>query len=241
MDQRPPGSEECRVCGAPSRPGFHCCFCCAVLVRRLGLPLAPLEAVATYRTGDDLHRRLRGYKDAPVAEARAACTRRLATLVQGWLDDRAGDFRFGAWDLVATVPSTRRPGPSPVDALVAAVPTLAPQLIGGLLVRGPGRLDHLVADRRGFAVEPAAGERAAGRRVLVVDDTVVTGARAQSAVAALRDAGLRPAGVLVVGRALAPEAAAWPSAPPASRGGAGPGILAGRSRPGAPPASRSQP
>ena len=236
MDHRPLGFEECRVCGAPSRPGFGRCFCCAALVRQLGLPLAPLEAVATYRTGDGLHRRLRGYKDAPVAEARAACTRRLAALVEGWLDDRGRACRLGAWDVVATVPSSRRPGPSPVDALVAAVPSLAPSLVGGLLVRGPGRLDHLVADRQGFAVDPAVGERAADRRVLVVDDTVVTGARAQSAVAALRLAGLRPVGVLAVGRALSAEAADR-----ASRGGAGPGILAGPSPPGASPTPRSQP
>jgi len=202
VDHRPLGFEECRVCGAPSRPGFGRCFCCAALVRQLGLPLAPLEAVATYRTGDGLHRRLRGYKDAPVAEARAACTRRLAALVEGWLDDRGRACRLGAWDVVATVPSSRRPGPSPVDALVAAVPSLAPSLVGGLLVRGPGRLDHLVADRQGFAVDPAVGERAADRRVLVVDDTVVTGARAQSAVAAIRSGGATVVGILVLGRVM---------------------------------------
>jgi hypothetical protein len=205
------------------------------------MPLAPLEAVAIFRTGDGLHRRLRGYKDAPVAEARAACTRHLATLVRGWLAGRGDGGRLGPWDLVAAVPSSRRPGPSPVDRLVAAVPSLAPQLAAGLLVRGPGRTDHLVADRRGFAVDPAVGERAVGRRVLVVDDTVVTGARAQSAVAALRAAGLRPAGVLAVGRAVAPEAAAWQAAAWMSRRGAGPGILAGPSPSGAPPTPRSHP
>ena len=49
----------------------------------------------------------------------------------------------------------------------------------------------------------------AGRRVLVVDDTFSTGARAQSAAATLRRAGYEPAGVAVVGRTVEPDASAW--------------------------------
>ena len=44
----------------------------------------------------------------------------------------------------------------------------------------------------------------AGLPVLVFDDSVTTGARAQSAAAALRLAGARVVGILAVGRALAP-------------------------------------
>ncbi len=76
-----------------------------------------------------------------------------------------------------------------------------------LLGRGSGRPDHLVASRDGFA--PLAGVDRAGLDrlpVLVFDDSVTTGARAQSAAAALRLAGARVVGILVVGRALAPLA-----------------------------------
>ena len=53
----------------------------------------------------------------------------------------------------------------------------------------------------------------AGRRLVVVDDTWVTGARARSAATALARAGARVAGIVVVGRAVDPGAstrvAAW--------------------------------
>jgi len=241
VEHHPEGSETCQVCGAPTHTGFRCCFCCGLLVRQLGMPLAPLEAVTTFRAGDALHRQLRGYKDAPVAEVRMAAIHRLAALMGEWLDARRPGGRLGTWDLVVAVPSSRRPGTPPVEGLVAAVPALARGLAGGLLLRGPGRLDHLVADRRGFAVDPKAGERVAGRRVLVVDDTVVTGARAQSAVAALRSAGLRPVGVLAVGRTMAPDTAIQRAAHRASPAGPGPGILSEPSRSGASRAPRSQP
>jgi phosphoribosylpyrophosphate synthetase len=45
-----------------------------------------------------------------------------------------------------------------------------------------------------------------GRRVLVVDDTWVTGARARSAAAALALAGAQVVAALVIGRAVDPDA-----------------------------------
>ena len=203
----------CRPCGAPTRPGHRCCYCCAVLARQLRAPLAPTVAVAPYRLGDRLHRLLRGYKDAPLAEVRTDRRLRLAGLVGEWLD-RHGDHlrgRLGPWEVVVAVPPSRRPGPAPVEDLVAAVPALAPELHRGLLVRGEVPVDHLVADRAGFRVV-GPGLPGGRRRVLVVDDSVTTGARSQSAVAALRGAGLEVVGVLVAGRAVAPDAAPWQAA-----------------------------
>jgi predicted amidophosphoribosyltransferase len=160
-------------------------------------------ATAGFRPGDRLHRRLRGYKDAPTAEARAACADRLASMVGSWMADHPAHLRdrFGpGWEAVCPVPSSARPG-TPVDALVARVPELA-RCGRALLVRGPAPTGHLRADRRGFelagSVDPGW---LAGRRVLVFDDAVVTGARAQSAAAALRSAGARVVGVLAAGRA----------------------------------------
>ena len=100
-----------------------------------------------------------------------------------------------------------------MDAVVSSVPELA-VCHRHWLERGPGSTDHLVASRTGFvSVRPdervAQGEAtldAVGRpRALVVDDTFTTGARAQSAVAALRTAGVDVVGVLVVGRVVTPE------------------------------------
>ena len=174
-------------------PGSPTASAAPPLVRQLQMPLAPVVAMAEYRVGDRLHRRLRGYKDAPVAEARHACAAELAGLVGRWM--AANPTRLHRpvrvpWDVVATVPSSARPVGAPADALVVRVPDLA-RAAPTLLVRGPEPTDHLRAARRGFEVAPAV-DRDAGsgsRRVLVFDDSITTGARAQSAAAALRMAG----------------------------------------------------
>jgi hypothetical protein len=204
----------CRLCGAPTRPEDRRCYCCAVLVRQLRAPLVPTVAIAPFRLGDRLHRLLRGYKDAPLAEVRSARQLRLAGLVGGWLDHHGDHLRrhLGPWEVVASVPPSRRPGPAPVDGLVGSVPGLAPDLRRGMLTRGEVPLDHLVADRRGFRVDRGVAGPVRRRRVLVVDDSVTTGARSQSAVAALRAADLEPVGILVVGRAIAPDASPWHAA-----------------------------
>lgn len=202
----PPGlTGGCRVCGRPTHGAFVLCYCCTSLVDQLQMPLAPLVAMVEYRIGDRMHRRLRGYKDAPVGEARTRYAAQLASMVEcwmtahgPWLSGRLG----GMWDVVTTVPSSRRPGPPPVDAIVGGAPSLGDRQ-RSLLVRGPAPTDHLLADRRGFVPAPGLGpDGLRNRAVLVVDDSVTTGARAQTAVAALRLGGARVAGVLVVGRAM---------------------------------------
>jgi predicted amidophosphoribosyltransferase len=220
----------CRVCEGPTQPGFGLCFCCSTLVRRLRMPLAPVTAVTPYRVGDEIHRLLRGYKDASEAEARSARAVRLAGLLCRWLADHRGRLLArtgGAWDVVVGVPSSHRPG-APVDALVQAVPALA-RNHRPLLVRGREPTDHLVASRWGFAVavDHDLRNRMRGDRALVVDDSFTTGARAQSAVAALRMAGIRVAGVLVVGRVVAPETAPWQAAYWRSTVGVRSAVLAG--------------
>jgi len=64
---------------------------------------------------------------------------------------------------------------------------------------GPGSADHLTPDRDAFAVE---AESAQDRRVLLVDDTWVTGARVRSAAAALRHSGADVVAIVVAGRAV---------------------------------------
>jgi adenine/guanine phosphoribosyltransferase-like PRPP-binding protein len=177
------------------------------------MPLTPVVAVADYWIGDDMHRHLRGYKDAPVGEARRAHVEQLTALIDDWLvrHRRRLSGRFGSgWDVVATVPSSCRPRGAPVDALVSGVVELRRRWLP-LLIRGEEAIDHLIASRHGFEVE-ASVDRAwlRRRRVLVVDDTIITGARAQSAAATLRLSGAAVAGILVVGRGLAPVAGTAP-------------------------------
>ena len=196
----PDAVTDCRVCHAPAGAPYALCFCCDVLVRQLGLPLVPVATVTDYRMGDAMHRRLRGYKDAPVAEARASYVRQLASLLDAWVADGSDRLADGRWDVVATVPSSRRPAGAPVEAVVGAVAALASRH-RPLLVRGPQPTGHLRAARRGFALAPGVDRAGlSGQRVLLVDDCVVTGARGQSAAAALRLAGARVVAVVAIGR-----------------------------------------
>ena len=206
----------CNVCDGPTQPGFRLCFCCSTVVGQLRMPLAPVTAITPYRVGDGMHRLLRGYKDAPSIDARTASVARLATMLNQWLGEHRGKLLArtrGPWDLAVGVPSSHRRIGTPVDTLLEAVPVLA-GAHRHLLARGTASTDHLVAARSGFTVtrDGRAGSATRGMRALVVDDSFTTGARAQSAAAALRMAGIRVAGVLVVGRAVTPEAAPWQAA-----------------------------
>jgi hypothetical protein len=192
------------VCRSPTSPRYALCFCCDTTARQLALSLVPVAAMAHYRLGDGLHRHLRGYKDAPLPEARRMHTAHLVARVRSWITaDRSRlARRFGSgWDAVATVPSSRRPGAAPLDMVVTALPELGRHAV--LLTRGLGATDHLVASRRGFDLAEGVDRHwLRGRRVLVVDDTVVTGSRAQSAAAALRVHGAQVAGILALGRVV---------------------------------------
>ncbi len=208
MDASSPGTT-CRFCGAHAAQPFALCYCCTTLIHQLRMPLVPLVAVAEFRLGDVLHRRLRRYKDAPVAELRSACTARLAAMLDTWLTTGPIPARLpteGQWDLVVTVPSSYRPKGDPVAAVVEATPTLAARH-RPLLARGPVPTGHLRAAREGFVLRPHTDlRRLRGQRVVVVDDSVVTGARAQSAAVALRLGGADVVGAVVVGRLVRPSA-----------------------------------
>jgi hypothetical protein len=196
----PTGWSLCPVCGVPipSSAAAGPCFCCRTVARQLRVPLVPLVSVVTAARRGASARRLRAYKDSPVAEHRSEVAAALVDLVRRWLA-AGGRVPPGT---VVTVPSTSRPAPPPVDRLVAAVPELADRWAPGALMAGPGRSDHLLACRDGFRIRPGRVELLRARRAgtaVVVDDTYTTGARAQSAAATLRLAGIRVSGILVVG------------------------------------------
>ncbi len=198
----------CLVCARVVHGTGPVCFCCRTVASQLRLPLVPLVALTEYRVGDRAHRRLRAYKDASVVEAREASRRELvADLACGcaeWSD--GAPKRLGPFAVVTTVPSSARPGGAPAEHLVDGVPVLADRHLR-LLVTGRGRGGHLRAGRDVFALAPGVDRGGlVDLPVLVFDDTTTTGAAAQSAAAALRLAGARVVGALVMGRALAPAA-----------------------------------
>ena len=195
----------CPICGRATPATAPVCFCCRTVAGQLGLALVPLVALCEYRVGDRTHRRLRAYKDAPVAEVRNRCRSGLVTELAARCADPVDGptARLGAWAVVTTVPSSRRPGAPPAEGLVDGVPALSRCHLR-LLVRGQGTGGHLRARRDRFELAPGVDRAGlADLPVLVFDDTSTTGAAAQSAAAALRLAGAHVVGTLVMGRALA--------------------------------------
>lgn len=220
-DVPPPGPDVCVRCHGPARPrrwdwSSGECWCCRKVGRALGEGRwdgPPATVIALCRPGDALHAVLRRYKDAPVAVERRHHAAHLGRMVDRFL---TGARSPGWWpdgvDAVAGVPSSARHVPSdppgrapacPVDQILDATPALA-ALARVPLGRGTATAGHL---------RPAAGAfvpvgRVAGRRVVLVEDTWVTGARARSAGAALAAGGATVVAVLVVGRCVDPAASA---------------------------------
>jgi len=174
------------------------------------------------RNGDPLHRALRGYKDAPAVAARNHFTATVGSLLADFVGLHAPCIERtsgSSWDSVAVVPSSVRPdgsrlvrglcrAHSPLEAVVRTV-------IAGaesepiILERGDGVTRHLAPHPHAYTV---VGD-VRGRRVLLVDDVWVTGARIRSAAATLERGGASVAAMLVVGRIVdtgaAPGNARW--------------------------------
>jgi len=95
------------------------------------------------------------------------------------------------WELVKAL-HRRLPRPLCADALV--------RLRDGPTQHRLGRAERLTNLRGAFAVPPRRRNALAGRRVLLVDDVVTTGATLQAAALALREAGVARVDALVLAR-----------------------------------------
>ncbi|WP_410655739.1 hypothetical protein [Amycolatopsis sp. lyj-112] len=145
-----------------------------------------------------------GYKRLPAAPK---CERdlRLMVRVGGLLHGACIASSVGAWDVVTFVPSAKRPGPEhPSAGLARQIADLNPAARRVRLSIGPGfdmepsrspRLDR-------FTLEPEFRPAVRGRHALIVDDTWVSGDKAQSASLALKTFGAEQVTVLCVARWL---------------------------------------
>jgi hypothetical protein len=188
------------------------CFACRSVARRLGVVLAPVLPMQICPLPGPLYTVLMGYKEAPVAEARARFRPIVRTLTAGFLRAHAECVAAlaGGWPhFVLPVPSTVRPGGSPiarVPGLAADVESALPGVRWtGLLYRTDVPVGHMRPSARAFAVPPTLRHRIAGRRLVLLDDTYVSGARSQSAAAALRRAGASSVVVVALGRVFRPD------------------------------------
>jgi len=203
------GAGLCATCRAPVRGGYARCFHCALHAESAPGLLADVVAPAAYaRKGSQLARDLWMYKSGRPG-AREAGQALLALLVV-YLHDhgqrvwqRAG---MAGPTHACVVPSCRgRQGPHPLRALAGGYLTL-PWL---RLRARPG------ADRWDRALDPdrfAVTAPVRGAAVLLLDDTWTSGASAQSAVIALKQAGARCVATVVLGRHVGPPRGSGPAA-----------------------------
>ncbi len=186
--------------------------------RRLGLPLAPVLPARLCPLPSPLYTVLLGYKESPVAEARLRFGPMVRALVRVFLLEHAAQLEAllgGGIDLVTVVPSSQRPGPGPlalVEGLAADVGAALPaaRWAPDLLRRtGPGGGSPPVAHMRphpaAFHLRPSDRDGVVGVRALLLDDTYVSGARSQSAAAALRRAAGSRTVIAPLGRVLRPD------------------------------------
>ncbi len=164
---------------------------------------------------------LLGYKESPVDEARLRYGAMVRALLTDFLDHQSGRLAAaagGPLDLALLVPSTRRPGPAPlgrVEGLARDVAAALPDTrwAPGLLQPaeasdGPPPVAHMRPDAAAFRLRREDRTAVSGRRVVLFDDTYVSGARSQSAAAALRRAGARSTLIVPLGRVLRPDRSA---------------------------------
>jgi hypothetical protein len=193
---------DCVVCRGPVRPGFTRCYQCERhdmdghgLLADAVVPVS--YAIRGTAYADDLWR----YKSWPASAAPAPARASVLALLLAFLADHGSCVWRQAGmpppGRVAVVPTgAGRPGPHPLLALVS--PYL--RLTACPLIIRPGRQGRdLDLDRF------RAGPVPAGAAVLLLDDTWVTGASAQSAAAALKLAGARHVAVIVLGRHVNPD------------------------------------
>jgi hypothetical protein len=195
----PPGLALCVLCRGPVRPGFARCYQCArhELLGQ-GLLADAVVPISYAVKGTAFAAGLWRYKSWP-APSVAAQTSMLALLLAFLHDHGACVWRHAGMPApgrLAVVPTgCGRPGTHPLLALSAPYLRLP---VTRLVIR-PGE------QGRDPNVNRFLAERSRpGASVLLLEDTWVTGASAQSAAAALKRAGARHVAVVVLGRHLDP-------------------------------------
>jgi hypothetical protein len=202
--------QTCPICTGPTNSTNSSTLCnqCRAARNDHGGALADLVVPLAYAKArmPSMHQsahHVREYK-APSPAPRCAQDLQLMAGAATYLHGRCIAAAVGAWQAVTFVPSTTRPGGSPPIAGIARrVHSVYPADAKVGLVVGPGADAPRSAPRPDrFTVPDEYLPQVVGRHVLVVEDTWVSGDKAQSAALALKAAGATCVTILCVTRWL---------------------------------------
>jgi len=191
-----PGPGVCEVCFTFTE-GHSRCFVCA----QQNSALDAVTPISYSVAGGQLHHALAGYKRLGGDVSRRLQVELAAVLwrfLAGHEACVAREAGTRAFDLITTVPSSSRERDEshPLRAIVGELVQPTRDRYERLLSRSSMPVQERTFDVRKYDV----ARTFAGEAVLLIDDTWTTGSGAQSAAAALREAGAGPVAAVVVGR-----------------------------------------
>lgn len=186
----PAGPGVCVICHSQPNPGYAICYSCHGTMKAVTHPTRRIVPISLTSRGDQLYYSLVHYKRhllpwEPGAEQQGTFRRQLAALFGRFVVQHgkcvAGEA--GSWDAIVVVPSTRT-APGQIHPLHQTIAMLRDS---GRLLMAPLRTsDEVFGDREASDRRFVVVEDVRGRRVLLVDDTMTSGARLQSAASVLR-------------------------------------------------------
>jgi hypothetical protein len=200
------GAGICDVCHGAPNEGFTRCWSCANTMGQVSHPARLVVPISLTKkttsptdSGGQFHDVLRNYKYSHNAEVKQRLGLQVSAILTRFLSRHAeciGRAAGQSWDYMTITPSTK-PSTTPhaLEQAIGMSAALQAQY-RSVLRRGPGPLGHNQASDDGYFTTV----NVAGDRVLVVDDTLTSGARSQSAASALAAAGANVVGIVPVGR-----------------------------------------
>ncbi|MHB1552806.1 MAG: hypothetical protein ACYCSX_03215 [Acidimicrobiales bacterium] len=183
----------CSICHSSAKIGFSRCLPCSEAGAADPPEILPITLSVH---GELIHSHLRNYKDSPSAAVRSRMSLRLAALLATFMSQHARCV--GEWDYATCVPSATRVA---LQSVVDRIQLFACRYRQVLASR-PETGERALEPAR-FAVSADVSDH----RILLLDDTFVSGASAFGAAAALREHGATVVGPVVIGRHIQPG---WP-------------------------------
>jgi predicted amidophosphoribosyltransferase len=194
---KPPGPGVCRICCTGIEDGYEICYPCLMVRRQLGRDLEPITPVSLAWAGTQIYDHLMRYKGAGQQAPNLAF--RLSGLIGLFLSRHRwclGENEMP--DMVVVVPSTTgRQGKHPLEAVVERISEYQGR-VKTVLATGSTPIGHRNASATGYLCTQPVD--VLGSRILVVDDTLTSNARMQSAIACLQDAGANDVRGVTIGR-----------------------------------------